>query len=86
MARNKRHWREVPWTPSPPSPTCEVRDAHSRPCDRPTTYCYPAMGGGYMALCDEHAGKHLSICVTYAAAQRGETPFHATERAPNARK
>lgn len=28
-------------------------------CDKPTTHWYPTMGGGTMALCEEHAQKHL---------------------------
>lgn len=63
-----------PWKPFPPSLTCEslVGDV---PCGLPSVYAYPAMGGGYHAMCDAHAQKHLSICVTIEAAKRGETPF-----------
>lgn len=31
-------------------------------CDKPTTHFYPAMGGGTMPLCAEHAQKHLPYC------------------------
>lgn len=40
------------------SPRCEVWMSDS-PCSEPTTHFYPAMGGGTMALCEEHAQKHL---------------------------
>lgn len=53
----------------PISCTCEVmifnepeRKCHSPTaefCDKPTTHAYPAMGGGWMALCARHAQKHL---------------------------
>lgn len=29
-------------------------------CGKPTAYFYPAMGGGTMALCEEHAKPHLA--------------------------
>lgn len=46
------------WVTRPISPTCE----HLRnrtPCGGATSYAYPAMGGGWMALCDRHGQKHL---------------------------
>lgn len=54
----------------PISPTCEVdmwgngprlnkSDKVIQYCDKPTTHAYPAMGGGFMALCFRHAQKHL---------------------------
>ena len=70
----------APERPSPTSgkvsATCEVwlgRGSESA-CGKPTTHAYPAMGGGYMALCTEHAQKHLRYCVTFEAARRGEKP------------
>jgi hypothetical protein len=49
------------WKTAPISPTCEVMRSHKpeRCCDAPTTYAYPAMGQGWMALCFKHAQKHL---------------------------
>lgn len=46
------------------SQTCEVVLARCRcgeihVCGNPTTWRYPAMGGGYAHLCDMHAAKHL---------------------------
>ena len=49
------------WLAAPISCTCEVMVTH-KPlvlCDKPTTAAYPAMGGGWMALCARHARKHL---------------------------
>jgi hypothetical protein len=31
----------------------------SKVCDAPTSICYPAWGGGWMALCLKHGYKHL---------------------------
>lgn len=28
-------------------------------CGEPTDICYPAQGGGWMALCIEHGAKHV---------------------------
>lgn len=58
--------KEAPWTTRPISPTCEVlagRDAKGehRFCDHPTSYAYPAWGGGWMALCWRHGQKHLPL-------------------------
>lgn len=64
------------WKPGPVSPTCDVLRDGPR-CGQPTAYAYPAMGGGYMALCDTHAQRHLRYCVTYEQAQRGEVPAAA---------
>lgn len=54
------------WTTAPISCTCERLDAlkdgiHKVPkfCGKPTTYAYPAMGGGWMPLCEEHGRQHL---------------------------
>lgn len=44
------------WKTAPISPTCEVRI-----CDEPTVAAYPACGGGWMALCERHAKKHLGV-------------------------
>lgn len=64
-----------PWTTRPISPTCEVlppqsgvhfsKDSMAREhmCDRATSFAYPAMGGGWMALCDNHAQKHHPHCI-----------------------
>lgn len=46
-----------------PSQTCGVMisgttDETAVFCGAPTTHAYPAMGGGYMALCREHSRKH----------------------------
>lgn len=46
------------WTTRPISPTCEMLRLYGA-CDKPTEYAYPAMGGGWMALCFKHGQKHL---------------------------
>lgn len=59
--------QEAPWTTRPISTTCEkitargVAGTHEMECfcGKPTSYAYPAMGGGWMALCEEHGKKHL---------------------------
>ncbi len=62
------------WKAAPPSLRCEVQLSNGDQCHEQSKYAYPAMGGGYMALCDDHAQKHLKYCVTLAAAKRGEVP------------
>lgn len=50
------------WTTRPISPTCEVlrgKSGLSGVCGDPTSYAYPAHGGGWMSLCDRHGQKHL---------------------------
>lgn len=46
------------WKTAPISPTCEVF-LDGRLCDKATDLAYPAMGGGWMALCYRHGQKHL---------------------------
>ena len=48
------------WESKPISPTCQVLlDLKTEKfCDKPTAAAYPAMGGGWMALCHVHAMKH----------------------------
>lgn len=47
------------WHTEPISRTCESeRDG---PCNKPTTHAYEAMGGGWAALCRDHAQRHLDI-------------------------
>lgn len=43
------------------SKTCEVFPVgiDERACGKPTAYAYPASGGGFMALCTEHAKPHM---------------------------
>jgi hypothetical protein len=57
------------WLAEAISCTCEVmvgnkpaRKCHAPTvefCEKPTVAAYPAMGGGWMALCERHARKHL---------------------------
>ena len=48
-------------------PKCEVvmqwepNNTIAETCDAPATWRYPAMGGGYMHLCETHGSKHASI-------------------------
>lgn len=48
------------WQRLPISPTCEVRTLKG-PCGMPTTNAYKAWKGGFMALCEDHAFKHLDF-------------------------
>lgn len=45
------------------SDTCEVMEdfATQKMCGAPTVAGYPALGGGFMALCAEHAPAHAYI-------------------------
>ena len=64
------------WTTGPISPTCQVLRALKGPefCDLPTSYAYPAAGGGWMALCFKHGQKHLPHCSSIEdLIRRGET-------------
>lgn len=55
------------WTTAPISPTCEVmtgpiKNGELPPesmCGAATSYAYPCMNTGWMALCERHAQKHL---------------------------
>lgn len=50
--------KQETWTTRPISPTCEILRCYGA-CEKPTEYAYPAMGGGWMALCFKHGQKHL---------------------------
>jgi hypothetical protein len=52
------------------SSTCESRRGGSA-CGEPTVGGYPAMGGGWMALCAGHIGPHESYCVPAEDIRRG---------------
>jgi hypothetical protein len=57
---NKKKWNPPIWETRPISPTCEHwHGTEHRACGVPTSYAYPAMGGGWMALCEEHAQRFL---------------------------
>lgn len=56
------------------SETCMVTCDHGFVCCKPATRAYPAMGGGYMSLCPEHAAKHEPDLVSIEAAKRNEWP------------
>jgi hypothetical protein len=48
------------WETAPISATCELmEDGSEHRCGKPTCYCYPASGGGWMSLCHDHGQKHL---------------------------
>ena len=47
------------WLAKPINRTCEVENDQRVACNKPTVAAYPAMGGGWMALCEQHAKKHL---------------------------
>lgn len=46
------------WKTEPISPTCQVSLAKDKFCGQATDRCYPAMGGGWMAMCFKHSLKH----------------------------
>jgi hypothetical protein len=52
------------------SPTCESR-RDGRACNQPTVAGYPAMGGGWMALCAGHVSPHETYCVPVEDIRRG---------------
>ncbi len=54
----KRHHR---WRTAPISPTCETLSPRA-PCGKPTTHAYPALRGGWAALCEQHAANILPHC------------------------
>lgn len=60
---NKPQPQEREWSTRPISATCEriaaVSSLGVRFCDDPTSYAYPAAGGGWCALCFRHGQKHL---------------------------
>lgn len=66
-----------PWKTAPISPTCEkfragvflCKEEMSKDgmCDAPTSFAYPAMGGGWYALCFKHGHKHLPQIETIEA-------------------
>lgn len=60
--RGKAIMKTEKWTTRPISPTCEVlrgKSGLSGFCGDPTSYAYPAHGGGWMSLCFRHGQKHL---------------------------
>lgn len=63
-----------PWTPKPPSDTCETLMQGGEVCGGRAVLAYPAMGGGYHAMCFPHARKHLRYCVSIEEARRGRVP------------
>lgn len=57
------------------SATCETwREGTREPCGYEAKFAYPAMGGGYHAMCPFHAKKHMDYCVTIDQARQGVTP------------
>lgn len=66
------------WKTAPISCTCEVLLSCETltMCDKPTTAAYPAMSGGWMALCEKHAQQHLETggaVPTEELIKKGET-------------
>lgn len=57
--------------------TCEVivsQRAHpgDQQCGQPATMRYPAMGGGWMHLCDGHGFKHTQLVDQYGERWNGK--------------
>jgi hypothetical protein len=55
--------KKTVWKTAPISPTCEFMLSKFGDsvqfCDAAADIAYPAMGGGWMALCFKHGRKHL---------------------------
>lgn len=64
--------KEAKWKTRPISCTCEVMRGQAL-CDLTTVAAYPAWGGGWMALCKEHAKKHTEATNTDDLIKQGET-------------
>lgn len=73
MRTSKRNTWPV-WMPKPPSETCETLLHDNAPCGERATLAYPALGGGYHAMCFSHARRHLQYCVSIEEARRGRVP------------
>lgn len=55
--------------------TCEVK-INGQSCGKPITHAYEASGNDWMALCAEHAQKHLNYATPIAELlARGETLY-----------
>lgn len=53
-----KKYQEQNWTTAPISQTCEKLHGLI-PCGCPTSWAYPASGGGWMALCQLHGKPHI---------------------------
>lgn len=63
-----------------PSETCETLvSPEGGGCGRSATFAYPAMGGGWFSMCDDHAKKHRAYSVTIDDARKGRIPRYAPE-------
>jgi hypothetical protein len=70
-AHSERNWRTAPI-----SPTCEtlVGACLTKSCGQPTTHAYPALRGGWAALCEHHADNIHPYCILLAdLLTQGET-------------
>lgn len=54
--------------------TCETRIGENR-CGKETTHVYPAMGGGWHSMCEEHSEKHRDISSTVSNLIARGIPF-----------
>lgn len=79
-------YRAKGWKTAPISPVCEQLagslSGKATPCCSPTDFAYPAMGGGWMALCGFHGRKHRAFPIADLI-KSGEVfkgaPMHETE-------
>jgi|GEM_PF-3478361 hypothetical protein len=55
---------EVKDRPAPRWAVCEYQVSNGHQCCDRAAYAYPAMGGGWMQLCVDHAQRHLAYCIT----------------------
>jgi hypothetical protein len=60
MSGGKRH-SERRWATAPISPTCETLCGRVE-CGGATTHAYPALRGGWAAICERHATNVLPYC------------------------
>ena len=61
------------WKNAPISPTCEVCLMKGGRCGEPTSSSYPAVGGGWMALCQKHEGGFMGTTPIAELLANGET-------------
>ncbi len=67
-----RSTRSEKWSSRPIIRNCEVYLGRGRICGRPTEKAYPAMGYGWMALCEMHAEKHPEATSIKSLLKMGE--------------
>lgn len=71
------------WRTAPISRSCEVQRMGRRQCGKPATHAYQAAGGGWAALCEEHAVNIRPYCTAIEELlDSGETLAGGAEAQP----